>query len=186
MELPRAGPRLLAERREDPRQTGGLDRARDPRQSRALHALRHRWRGELDGFEPGTPGRYGLHQDLLELAFQYRGFSFQNEWHRKEVTDHETDLVTRLEGAYVQMGFFPWAISQKVPRPLELAVRWAFVDPNRSISRDNRRELTFAANWFFSGHDNKVTADFSRLDLEQAEAPTLGDHRFRLQWDISF
>ena len=47
-------------------------------------------------------------------------------------------------------------------------------------------QLTFGANWFFSGHDNKITADLSLLDLDQAAAPPLEDRRFRLQWDISF
>lgn len=142
--------------------------------------------GQLDGFEPGTAGRYGLRQDLLELAFHCRGLSFQHELHWKDIEDHTTGLSTKLEGAYVQAGFFPWALSRALPRPLELAVRWAFVDPDRSAPDDDRRELTFGANWFFSGHDNKLTADFSRLELEQAAAPTLVDHRLRVQWDISF
>jgi hypothetical protein len=65
-------------------------------------------------------------------------------------------------------------------------VRWAWVDPDRAQPGDDRRELTFGANWFFQGHDNKLTADVSRLELEQTDGPTIRDHRFRLQWDISF
>ena len=78
------------------------------------------------------------------------------------------------------------ALDATLPKPLELAVRVAWVDPDRSRPDDDRRELTVGANWFFSGHDNKLTADFSRLELDQPDTPTLRDHRFRLQWDVSF
>jgi len=40
-------------------------------------------------------------------------------------------------------------------------------------------------NWFFSGHDNKLTADVSWLALEQPGARP-SRHRFRFQWDVSF
>jgi hypothetical protein len=142
--------------------------------------------GELDGFEAGTAGRYDLRQYLQELAFQYRGFSVQQELHYKDITDNSTGLETSLRGGYAQAGLFPWALTRRFPRPLELAVRWAFVDPDRSVPEDGRRELTFGANWFFSGHDNKLTADVSRLELDQGAATTLRDYRLRVQWDISF
>ena len=142
--------------------------------------------GQVDGIEPGKPGRYDLRQYLEETAFVYRGFSFQQEWHWKEITDNQTGVVTNLQGAYAQAGIFPWSLSESLPRPLELAARLAWVDPDRSTPDDDRRELTFGANWFFHGHDNKVTADVSRLELDQPRGPTLRDHRFRLQWDISF
>jgi hypothetical protein len=142
--------------------------------------------GEVDGIGPGGPGRYDLRQYLQESAFMYRGFSFQQEWHWKEITDNETGVVTTLEGAYAQAGLFPWSLWKALPRPLELAVRWARVDPNRSAPDDARHEVTVGANWFFHGHDNKLTADVSRLELDRDDGPTLRDHRFRLQWDISF
>ena len=87
---------------------------------------------------------------------------------------------------YVQMGYFPWGGSEGTLSALELAGRYAWVDPDTAVRDDDRREWTLAANWFFSGHDNKLTADFSRLELDQADGPTLSDHRFRFQWDISF
>jgi hypothetical protein len=143
--------------------------------------------GELDGFEPGEPGQYDLRQKVLELAFQYRGLSIQAELHRKDVTDNTTGERTALRGGYAQAGFFPWALAHEIPRALELAVRWALVDPDRTAVDDDRRELTFGANWFFHGHDNKITVDFSRLELDQAApAPVLRDHRLRVQWDVSF
>jgi hypothetical protein len=59
-------------------------------------------------------------------------------------------------------------------------------DPDRSITNDDRSEIMIAANWLFSGHDNKLTFDISKLTFEYPNSPRLGDKRIRLQWDISF
>lgn len=142
--------------------------------------------GQLDGFEEGQPGQYDLRQFLEEFALKYRGFSVQHELHWKTVEDRVNETTTRLRGSYAQAGYLPWARSGSALEPLELAVRYAWVDPDTSLPQDTRTELTFGANWFFSGHDNKVTLDASRLTLEQEDGPRLVDSRVRLQWDISF
>jgi phosphate-selective porin OprO/OprP len=77
-----------------------------------------------------------------------------------------------------------------VPEPLELAIRYAFVDePNASTLQfeNAREELTVGANWFFSGHNNKITVDFSHLKLDDALV-NIGEseNRLRMQWDVSF
>ncbi|MEJ2548369.1 MAG: hypothetical protein P8125_11260 [Gemmatimonadota bacterium] len=72
-----------------------------------------------------------------------------------------------------------------MPPQLELAGRYALFDPDRDAEADNRQELTFAANWFFHGHLNKLTAEFSYLDYE-LEGVVRNGTRFRLQWDVSF
>lgn len=142
--------------------------------------------GQLDGFEPGEAERYDLRQLVEETAFKYRGFSFQHEFHWKDVEDRVNQTTTNLRGSYVQAGYLPWARSERALQPLELAVRYAFVDPDSSRPGDSRKETTFGVNWFFARHDNKLTFDVSRLSLEQVESPPLDDSRVRLQWDISF
>jgi phosphate-selective porin len=141
---------------------------------------------QLDGFEEGEPGQYDLRQFVEEAAFKYRGLSFQHELHWKNVEDRVNETTTHLRGSYVQVGYFPWARSGSPLEPLEVAFRYAWVDPDTAVPRDSRTELTLAANWFFSGHNNKVTWDVSRLTLEQGEGPRLDDSRVRVQWDISF
>ncbi len=143
--------------------------------------------GQLDGFAPGETGQYDLLQFLEETAFKYRGFSFQHELHWKRVEDNKNLTTTNLRGSYFQAGYLPWA---RTPghrlSPLELAARYAWVDPDTTLDDDRSTELTFGANWFFEGHENKATLDLSRLTLEQPGAPELSDFRIRLQWDISF
>jgi hypothetical protein len=76
------------------------------------------------------------------------------------------------------------------PAPLELAARYAYVDePNKSVRSlyNEREEFTIGANWFFSGHSNKITVDFSRLTLDDGLLKSShSENRFRLQWDVSF
>jgi phosphate-selective porin len=142
--------------------------------------------GELPGYERGAPGQYAVRQWVEEAALHYRNFSFQHEYHWKRVEDRVSSRVQDLRGSYVQAGYFAYRPEAGKPRGLEVAARWAFVDPDTSVSDDRRRELTGALNWFFSGHSNKLTLDVSRLSLEQAAAPDLVSHRARLQWDVLF
>jgi phosphate-selective porin OprO/OprP len=74
-----------------------------------------------------------------------------------------------------------------VPRQLEFAVRYAFVDPNVDLSNDLQQEVTAAINWFFSGHSNKLTFEISHLSVEDPVNLTdQSEERARMQWDISF
>jgi len=149
--------------------------------------------GNLDGFASpatATPGQYEIEQLVQEFAFKYRGFSAQQEFHHKEITDNSDGSTHTLTGGYIQAGNFFHNQFPAVPAPLELAVRYAFVDePNKNnrALENQRREFTLGANWFFNGHDNKVTLDFSRLSIDDrlllAED---SDNRLRLQWDVQF
>jgi phosphate-selective porin OprO/OprP len=123
---------------------------------------------------------------MVETAFQGRGFSSQQEYHWKKVEDTANRAVTELEGGYLQIGYFFHALMDWVPRPLELAVRVARVDPDVVAGNDLIRELSVGANWFFAGHRNKLTLDLSVLDREAAKPGERQETRLRLQWDVSF
>jgi phosphate-selective porin len=142
--------------------------------------------GQLPDFEPGGEDRYGVGQVVVETAYQYRGFSLQQEYHRKTVDDTETNAITDLEGGYLQVGYFFHSVFDGFPKPLETAVRYARVDPNTAVTDDLRRELSLVFNWFFHGHRNKLSLDLSRL-ADQARMPgERWENRVRIQWDVSF
>jgi len=141
--------------------------------------------GQLDGFEAGGDERYTLEQGLQEFAYRHGGFSVQQEYHRKRITDHEAGRRSTLSGGYLSVGQ-AWAVPGAGQAGWELAARVARVDWD-GTPRDRRQdEFTVGANLFLDGHDHKFTADVSRLSLREDGAGTVRDTRFRLQWDLSF
>ena len=141
--------------------------------------------GQLPGFDEGIEGQYRVNQAVLETAFMFNGLSWQQELHWKEIDDRVNGGTTELLGNLLQLGYFFGEIWSFVPPPLELAARYALYDPDRDADEDNRQEFTFAANWFFKGHLNKLTAELSYLDYE-LDGVVRDGSRFRLQWDVSF
>ena len=149
--------------------------------------------GNLDGFESpanAASDQYDINQVVQEFAFKYRGFSAQQEYHRKRIKDRVNGTRSELTGGYAQAGYFFHNLFPAIPEPLEFAVRYAKVEePNAmNLAFDNEREeLTIGANWFFAGHNSKITVDFSRLTLDDGylglDEP---GNRLRVQWDVSF
>lgn len=149
--------------------------------------------GNLDGFaKPAVAesDQFKIEQGVQEFAFKYQGFSFQQEWHRKFVTDRVEGTKSDLTGAYVQAGYFFNNWIDAFPAPLELAARYAYVEEPNEFDRNfynEREEFTLGANWFFKGHSNKVTLDFSHLTLDDGLLQEKdSENRVRLQWDVSF
>lgn len=139
--------------------------------------------GTLEGYMSG--GDYRLQQAMFETAFHWRGFSWAQEYHVKKVRDNDTLTETELTGNYVMVGYFPHELIEDVPEPLELGVRWSEYRPDDSVDPSDWRELTFAVNWFFADHANKVSAEYAVFRAAQT-ALERNDGRVRLQWDISF
>ncbi len=142
--------------------------------------------GQVDDIPDGSAGQYRLSQWVVEGALAWRGISVEHEYHWKEVTDRDSGDVRRLDGFYVQGGSFLHEFWPVVPRPLELAARYAAVDPDGLRRENSRREVTFGANWFFNGHRNKVSIDTSRLHFDVPDGDRSSSRRVRVQWEVSF
>ncbi len=142
---------------------------------------------QLEGFEDGVAGQYRINQYMIESAFKYRGWSWQQEYHWKEIKDEINNSVTNLTGNYAQIGYFPFYSLNFIPKNLELFGRHSFFNPNLDLSNNNRYEYTLGANWFFDGHRNKLSLEYSNFKFNQIEPNIDGNtNRIRLQWDISF
>ena len=149
--------------------------------------------GNLDGFTRpvlAAPQQFRVQQIMQEAAFKWQGFSLQQEFHWKTVQDRVNNTRSHLTGAYAQAGYFFHYLIPFIPEPMEIAFRYAFVDePNRSnvMFTNSREEYTTALNWFFAGHRNKLTLDFSYLTLKDRFVnQRVSDERIRFQWDVSF
>ncbi len=149
--------------------------------------------GNLDGYEKAAdaaPGQYEIQQMMEEFAFKWRGLSLQQEFHWKKIKDTDNGTESTLTGAYAQAGYFFHYLAPAIPKPLEIAARVAFVDEPNVADRtqtNTRQEFTVGANWFFAGHNNKITADFTHHILDDAFASHKHkENRVRVQWDVSF
>jgi len=140
---------------------------------------------QLPGFDDGVDGQYKVDQYLFETAFKYKGLSWQQEFHYKNIDDRVKLEQTTLIGNYFQVGYFFHEVFEKFPKPLEIFARQAFYNPNTDISGNNNYEYTVGCNWFFKGHKNKLTLDYSYLQTDQSDFLYSKGNRVRLQWDIS-
>ncbi|CAI2718976.1 OprO/OprP family phosphate-selective porin [Nitrospina watsonii] len=148
--------------------------------------------GNLSGLTRAgsTSQNFKVEQYVQEFAFKYRGLSIQEEFHWKDVEDKRNMTTHKYKGMYAQAGYFFHGLIPQIPEKLELAARYAFVDAPVATNvalTDKREEYTVALNYFFSGHDNKITVDYSMLELEDASTGiSYDDSRVRVQWDVSF
>jgi len=142
--------------------------------------------GQLDGFAPGIIGQYDLIQSSIEFFFKYKGLSFMNENHWKQVDDNLNNTTTNLKGFYVMGGYFFHGLIERFPEHLEIGFRYAQMDQNTNVINNLEKEYTLVLNWFFKEHLNKLTLDASLLDLQEPGGAFLRDNRFRIQWDVSF
>lgn len=144
--------------------------------------------GQLMGYEDaGLPGQFRVNQMMLETAFKYKGFSWQSEWHYKDIDDTITDLDRILSGYYLQGGYFFSNVISFIPKPLELAARFATYKPFINLPDNLEQETAIVANWFFKGgHRNKLSAEVTYFNFEEARENQANGWRFRLQWEISF
>lgn len=141
--------------------------------------------GQLYGYESGIDGQYKVDQFMFGTAFKYRGLSWQQELHYKNIDDKVNLEETLLMGNYFQVGYFFHYLFERFPKPLEVFARQAFYDPDTNISGNNNYEYSFGLNWFFKGHKNKLTVDYSYLNFNQFTIEDHTEHMFRIQWDIS-
>jgi phosphate-selective porin OprO and OprP len=142
--------------------------------------------GQLEGYPDTTiVGQYRINQFVAETAFKKRGFSWQQEFHWKSIYDNVYKDERILVGNYFQLGTFPAVYIAGFPRKMEFAARYAIYFPDIRLEQTMVEELTLSTNYFFHTHRNKLTGEFSYLELEENDILRPG-WRVRLQWDISF
>ncbi|UCF64643.1 MAG: porin [bacterium] len=141
--------------------------------------------GQLEGFEEGQPGQYRVNQWMAETAFMVKGFSWQQEFHWKQIDDNVNRSITTLLGNYLQFGYFFHYWLTWFPKPLEIAFRQSWYRPDSNLSQNDQFEYSLDINWFFKDHLNKLTAEISLFDFKVTPQNQRDGWRFRIQWDIS-
>jgi len=117
-----------------------------------------------------------------DLAFKWMGFSAQGEYFWAQGDgDSVTNTKQRAHGFYAQAGYFI------IPKHLEAAVRYSYVDPDRSVTNNIQTETQGAVSYYFNKHNLKLQADVTNIHAQHTlpNAPT-DDMQFRLQAQMIF
>jgi phosphate-selective porin OprO and OprP len=126
-----------------------------------------------------------------EVRFKWQGFSLLHEMHLKEIINifaMQDSLFreTTMLGGFVQAGCFPHYAFPLIPRKLELAGRYAIVDPNLAENNVEQQEVSGIMTYFLNGHSNIVNLQISQLTIAPDNASSRSAQRFWVQWDMSF
>jgi len=140
--------------------------------------------GQLPGYSENKKLRYLINQYNFETMFKFKGLSLSSEYHIKNIDDKETNQLSQLSGGTVMAGYFFNELVNFIPKQLEMVIRYAQVS-NNTFFDDDIYEYNIGLNWFFKGHLNKLTADFTFLENKDFVSAN-DNYRFRLQWDVSF
>jgi phosphate-selective porin OprO and OprP len=134
----------------------------------------------LPGLEPGErktlAGRLGntailpvesdVYQLAADLAFKYLNFSFEGGYYFRNIDpDDATPFGSEnAQGFYLQGGYFV------IPKKLELAARYAWVNPDNpnQVDDDEQQEYTGGLSYYIFGHDLKLQANYSYF-INEAE-----------------
>lgn len=142
--------------------------------------------GQLEGFSAGAPGQYKVHQAMQESALKYKGLSWQQEFHWKQINDEINIETTEMIGGLFQLGYILNHSFESISDRFEVYGRYAFYQPDLSDDFRQNDEYTFGLNYFVDGHHNKFTLEASFLESSFAENENSSGMRYQLQWDVSF
>jgi len=112
----------------------------------------------------------------MDGVFKYKGFSAFGEAFRGEF-ESETGTTFNSNGYHFQAGYF------LIKDLVEVAGRYASLDPSDATANDDRREVGVALNYFLNKHYLKAQADFRQIEDEARQAK---DRQVRLQLQVTF
>jgi hypothetical protein len=117
----------------------------------------------------------------IDVAMKYRGWSLDLAFYRQE-DDPGLEGMEKItgRGMLFQTGYM------FVPETFEVALRYAFVEPDKDIDGLKDSELTLGWNYFFRMHSLKFTMDYSYLLGEAPSLDDIQDHRIRMQFQYRF
>ena len=114
-----------------------------------------------------------------DLAFKWLGLSVQAEYLLGQAESQANGHLLRAHGCYAQAGYMV------IPKTLELAYRYSYLDPDRDVTNNIMTEQIGAVSWYFNKHNLKLQADVGNIHTQTATAPT-DDLQYRVQTQIIF
>lgn len=148
------------------------------------------WYGLGDSISP-TAKKFAAGDDIdfntfgVDTTFKWKGLSAVGEYFFGEAEGQKTHNKLIAQGFYAQVGYFV------IPKQVELAYRYSYLDPNRDVTNDHWVENTAAVSWYIKQHFLKLQADYTNIHKQSSLTSTTaknatGDQQIRFQAQIMF
>jgi len=114
----------------------------------------------------------------VDAAFKWHGLYALGEYLYGHADGDTSGNTLRAHGFYTQAGYCV------IPKTLELALRYSFVDFNRDLADDLRTDVSGAVSYYFSKHNLKLQGDVTSTHDQRKEGTD--DMLYRLQAQVIF
>jgi phosphate-selective porin OprO/OprP len=118
-----------------------------------------------------------------DLAFKWMGFSLQGEYLLGEAEARHGNQKQRAQGYYAQAGYVI------IPKTLEVAFRYSYLDKNRDADNNLITETIGAVSYYFDKHNLKIQGDVGNIHNQKTVSGSheqFDDMQYRLQAQIIF
>jgi phosphate-selective porin OprO and OprP len=107
------------------------------------------------------------------------GFSLQGEYLLGQAEAKYGNQLKRAQGYYAQAGYVI------IPKTLEVAFRWSYLDKDRDADNNLITEQIGAISYYFDKHNLKVQGDVGNIHIQTA-TQKFDDMQYRLQAQVIF
>ena len=115
-----------------------------------------------------------------DMAFKWMGLSAQAEYFWAEGVGQTNNATVISNGFYAQVGYMV------LPKQVELAMRYAWMDYNRATPNNNQTEVSGAISWYPQGHNLKIQGDITAQNVQSTAALSYDNMIYRVQTQINF
>jgi phosphate-selective porin OprO/OprP len=149
------------------------------------------WLGKNAG-QFGPTANVNINTFEGDMAFKWMGLSVQSEYFWGQGTGQGIS-TNGYDANVISNGFYAQAGYMVLPKQVELAIRYAWMDYNRNTPNDNQTEVQGAISWYIQGHNLKIQADVTKQNQQKnvkvgkldTNVP-LDNTIFRLQTQLNF
>ena len=115
---------------------------------------------------------------VIDTAFKWMGAFAQAEYFWGQADGQISNDTVRAQGYYLQAGYCI------IPKKLEAAVRYSYLDPNRDGNNNHQTEVIGGLSYYFNNHSLKLQADVA--NIHKQGATNTDDMQFRMQATVAF
>ena len=123
----------------------------------------------------------------IDAVAKWMGASLQAEYFWGQGDGQLTDRTVRAHGYYGQAGY------TILPKKLEVAMRYSYLDPNRDNANDTITEIVGGVSYYFNAHNLKLQADVGNVHTQSGQTDPItklktpsDDMQYRLQVAVVF